>query len=228
MTAPADDDSLLQAAQQPNSPARNQLHPIFGGYLFRVASRCCEQCGLGPDDAREVVAMVETKVLDQDPETKPRPFDRGRCTARQYLTGLVRNATKQLYRFRRQVPAWGSPYDPDTGTVEQHGHGSSRRHDWHDPDNAVKGLPSSPEEIIDPVCYWGQQDEQYHDLVEVALAGEPQLILTLVRACYYNDMTLTEAARLVGFRSHSTVLRQLDAFRLRARARLEEYLLCPA
>jgi DNA-directed RNA polymerase specialized sigma24 family protein len=171
--------------------------------------------------------MVETKVLVQDPETKPRPFDPGRCTARQYLTGLVRNATKQLHRFRQHVPAWENWLNPDAAAAfavaQHHTGGEPRRHDWSDPDNARKGLPSSPEEIIDPVDGWDREEEYNQELVEVALAGEPERVRTLVRACYYGNMTSTEAATLVGVRSHTTVLRQLDAFRLRARARLEAY-----
>jgi hypothetical protein len=53
----------------------------------------------------------------------------------------------------------------------------------------------------------------------VALAGELERVRTLVRACYYDNMTSTEAAVLVGVGSHTTVLRQLGAFRLRARAK---------
>jgi hypothetical protein len=154
-----------------------------------------------------------------------------RCTARQYLKGLVRNATKQLHRFRQHVPSWRSRHNPEAiaaPTVgQQHAGGKPRRHDWSDLDNARKGLPSCPEGIVDPVDDWDPVEEHNQELVEVALDGEPEQAWTLVQACYYWGMNSTEAATLVGVGIHTTALRQLDSFRLRARAKLEVYPLSP-
>jgi DNA-directed RNA polymerase specialized sigma24 family protein len=221
-----EDDDLLCAIQSPQPTRRAELHPHFGGYLYQVASRCCERCGLSHDDAREVVSMVETKVLDLDPKTKPQAFDPSSCSAKQYLVGLTRNATKQLHKFRMQVPARQNRHNPDffdSNSRSQPGD-EYRRHDWFDPDNANQGLPSCPEEIVDSVAGWDRADEQNRELVDVALTGEPEQVLLMVKGYYIEELPAAEVAKRVGVASHTTVLRQLEKFRVRARSRVEAYL----
>lgn len=221
-----EDDDLLSTIQSTNPTRRDELHPHFGGYLYRVASRCCERCGMSHDDAREVVSMVETKVLDLDPKTKPQAFNPRSCSAKQYLAGLTRNATRQLHKFRMQVPARQDRHNPDAGGASsrpQPGCDYSR-HDWSDPDNASRGLPSCAEEIVDPVAEWDLEEERNRELVEVALTDEPEPVLLMVKGYYTEDLPAAEVAKRVGVASHTTVLRQLEKFRDRARSRIEAFL----
>ena len=216
--APPDDDLLLHI----HTPdARELLHDRFSGYLLRIALNLCIACGLTADDAQEVVAIGWTKVLD--PKTGSFAAARmkpGGCTAKQYLTGVVRNAFRKHVRFRGQVPRRSEDTQDAGGLAGPDWESRFRRHDWTDPANAEKGYPNGPEEIVDPAPDRRRRAEEAAELVSIALRDEADLTRKMVRHYHLDGLTLQETADAIGVASHTTVMRRLDQFYARARLKL--------
>lgn len=188
------DVELICAAQsggESSKQARNELVDRFGNLLRYFAGNACLLAGLDPSEIDDVVQAAVADLCDPDIAR----FDpaRPKASVQSYLLGLVQNAARTHTRFVRQA--------------------DDVRHDYGDPLNADRDLPSSPADIADghdDFADAADREETARAAAAVLLLAAPD-VMVLVRAVHYRGETPEQVALAIGV-DRSTVARRLYRF----------------
>lgn len=186
---PLSDTDVICAAQsrgESNTEARKEFVARFDRLLRYLTYRACSLCGLDTGEAEEVLQNALIALLD--PATSG--FDPGRGDrVEPYLIGLVQNAARSHARFVRK--------------------GDGKRHDWFDPDNRRRCLPTSIEDIPDPREPGAVVETRDFAAVTLAVARRDER--RLVDRLFFRGERTRDVAEDMGI-DRTTVSRRLDRF----------------
>jgi|LSQX01.3.fsa_nt_gb hypothetical protein len=167
----------ILAAQSGSPEGLEALHLHHRRYLLYLARKSCGHYGLPADGhtVEDVVSEVYIVVAGLAGSGRCR-FDQRRCNARQFLTGLIWNATKKVARFRRRAT-------PQPRI--------DRRHSLSLPPDVSHGEDLESVSAMDD----GSADlVEQRDTVDFIRAAAPAVVEQAITLLFWNQMLIREAA----------------------------------